>query len=47
MAIERQPFSVIPGAENEIELEIEQPEMLNPQNTEVFLAEDGSATIGH
>jgi len=47
MAIERQPFSVIPGAEEEIELEIEQPEMLNPQNTEVFLAEDGSATIGY
>jgi len=47
MAIERQPFSVIPGAEEDIELEIEQPEMLNPQNTEVFLAEDGSATIGY
>ena len=47
MAIERQPFSVIPGTEEDIELEIEQPEMLNPQNTEVFLAEDGSATIGY
>ena len=47
MAIERQPFSVIPGAEEDIELEIEQPEMLNTQNTEVFLAEDGSATIGY
>ena len=46
MAIERQPFSVIPGAQEEIELEIEQPEMRDPSNTEVFLAEDGSATLG-
>ena len=30
MAIERQPFSVIPGAQEEIELEIEQPEIRNP-----------------
>ena len=46
MAIERQPFSVIPGAQEEIELEIEQPEMRDPSETEVFLAEDGSATLG-
>jgi len=46
MAIERQPFSVIPGSQEEIELEIEQPEMMNPSDTEVFLAEDGSATVG-
>jgi len=46
MAIERQPFSVIPGSQEEIELEIEQPAMMDPSDTEVFLAEDGSATIG-
>ena len=46
MAIERQPFSVVPGSQEEIELEIEQPEIRDPSNTEVFLAEDGSATLG-
>lgn len=46
MAIERQPFSVIPGAQEEIELEIEQPEIRNPSETEIFLSEDGSATLG-
>ena len=46
MAIERSPFSVIPGAEEELDIEIEQPDMFDPENTQVFLAEDGSATIG-
>ena len=46
MAIERPPFSVIPGIQEELDIEIEQPEMMDPQNTEVYLAEDGSATIG-
>ena len=47
MAIERTPFSVIPGTEEDLAIEIEQPEMMDPQNTEVYLAEDGSATIGY
>ena len=46
MAIERQPFSVIPIEQGELDIEIEQPPMMDPQNTEVFIAEDGSATIG-
>ena len=46
MAIERTPFSVIPGTEEDLAIEIEQPEMMDSQNTEVYLAEDGSATIG-
>ena len=46
MAIERSPFSVIPGTEEDLAIEIEQPEMMDSQNTEVYLAEDGSATIG-
>jgi len=46
MAIERQPFSVIPIEQGELDIEIEQPSMMDPQNTEVFIAEDGSATIG-
>ena len=46
MAIERQPFSVIQPEQGELGIEIEQPVMMDPQNTEVFIAEDGSATIG-
>tara|TARA_R100001443_G_scaffold25424_3_gene38284 strand:- start:4066 stop:6495 length:2430 start_codon:yes stop_codon:yes gene_type:complete len=46
MAIERQPFSVIPIEQGELDIEIEQPSMMDPQNTEVFIAQDGSATIG-
>ena len=46
MAIERPPFSVIPGIHEELDIEIEQPEMMDQQNTEVYLADDGSATIG-
>ena len=31
MAIERSPFSVIPGAEEELDIEIEQPDMRTDQ----------------
>ena len=38
MAIEKQPFSVIPIEQGELDIEIEQPPMMDPQTTEVFIA---------
>ena len=46
MAIEKSPLNVIPGSDQDIELEIMQEPLQNGADTEVFIQPDGSAVIG-
>ena len=46
MAIERSPLNIIPGSDEDIELEIMQEPVVNGEDTEVFMQPDGSAVIG-
>ena len=46
MAIEKSPLNVIPGSDQDIELEIMQEPLQNGVDTEVFMQPDGSAVIG-
>ena len=46
MAIEKSPLNIIPGSDQDIELEIMQEPLQNGVDTEVFMQPDGSAVIG-
>jgi len=46
MAIEKSPLNIIPGSDEDIELEIMQQPLQNGVDTEVFMQPDGSAVIG-
>jgi len=46
MAIEKSPLNIIPGSDEDIELEIMQQPLQNGADTEVFMQPDGSAVIG-
>jgi hypothetical protein len=46
MAIEKSPLNIIPGSDQDIELEIMQEPLQNGADTEVFIQPDGSAIIG-
>ena len=46
MAIEKSPLNIIPGSEEDIELEIMPQPLVNGADTEVFIQPDGSAVIG-
>ena len=46
MAIEKSPLNIVPGSDEDIELEIMQQPLVNGEDTEVFIQPDGSAVIG-
>jgi len=46
MAIEKSPLNIVPGSDEDIELEIMQQPLQNGEDTEVFIQPDGSAVIG-
>ncbi len=46
MVIERSPLNIIPGSDEDIELEIMQQPVQNGADTEVFMQPDGSAVLG-